>query len=61
MQVNLYSNTRTRPTMKDAMVRAEVGDERHGDDPTVYELSDRSGSRRRGAGDQTGHRALAKR
>ena len=27
--------------MKDAMMRAEVGDEQHGDDPTVHELCDR--------------------
>jgi threonine aldolase len=43
VRVNLYSDTQTRPTpaMKDAMVRAEVGDEQHGDDPTVHELCDR--------------------
>ena len=43
MRVNLYSDTQTRPSpaMKDAMVRAEVGDEQHGDDPTVHELCDR--------------------
>jgi hypothetical protein len=33
--INLYSDTQTRPTpaMKEAMMRAEVGDEQHGDDP----------------------------
>jgi threonine aldolase len=43
VRVNLYSDTQTRPSpaMKEAMVRAEVGDEQHGDDPTVNELCDR--------------------
>ena len=43
MRINLYSDTQTRPTaaMKDAMMRAEVGDEQHGDDPTVHALCDR--------------------
>ena len=43
VRVNLYSDTQTRPSaaMKDAMVRAEVGDEQHGDDPTVNDLCDR--------------------
>src|ERR1700761_2520954 len=43
VRVNLYSDTQTRPSpaMKDAMNRAEVGDEQHGDDPTVHELCDR--------------------
>ena len=43
VRVNLYSDTQTRPSaaMKDAMMRAEVGDEQHGDDPTVHELCDR--------------------
>jgi threonine aldolase len=43
VRVNLYSDTQTRPSlaMKDAMMRAEVGDEQHGDDPTVWELCDR--------------------
>jgi threonine aldolase len=43
VRVNLYSDTQTRPSaaMKDAMLRAEVGDEQHGDDPTVNELCDR--------------------
>jgi threonine aldolase len=27
--------------MKEAMMRAEVGDEQHGDDPTVHALCDR--------------------
>jgi threonine aldolase len=43
VRVNLYSDTQTRPSaaMKQAMVRADVGDEQHGDDPTVHELCDR--------------------
>jgi threonine aldolase len=43
VRVNLYSDTQTRPSaaMKDAMMHAEVGDEQHGDDPTVHELCDR--------------------
>jgi threonine aldolase len=43
VRINLYSDTQTRPTpaMKDAMMRAEVGDEQHGDDPTVNALCDR--------------------
>src|SRR5277367_6021347 len=43
VRVNLYSDTQTRPSsaMKDAMVRAEVGDEQHGDDPAIHELCDR--------------------
>jgi threonine aldolase len=43
VRINLYSDTQTRPTpaMKEAMMRAEVGDEQHGDDPTVHELCDR--------------------
>jgi threonine aldolase len=42
-RINLYSDTQTRPSaaMKEAMLRAEVGDEQHGDDPTVWELCDR--------------------
>jgi threonine aldolase len=41
--VNLYSDTQTRPSpaMKDAMMRADVGDEQHGDDPTIDALCDR--------------------
>jgi len=43
VRINLYSDTQTRPTpaMKDAMVAAPVGDEQHGDDPTVWALCDR--------------------
>src|SRR5512144_1550638 len=43
VRINLYSDTQTRPTpaMKEAMLRAEVGDEQHGDDPTVHALCDR--------------------
>lgn len=43
VRVNLYSDTQTKPSaaMKDAMIRAEVGDEQHGDDPTVDALCDR--------------------
>jgi threonine aldolase len=43
LRVNLYSDTQTRPSaaMRDAMMRAEVGDEQHGDDPTVAALCDR--------------------
>jgi threonine aldolase len=40
---NLYSDTQTKPTraMREAMLSAEVGDEQHGDDPTVLALCDR--------------------
>ncbi|MBN8938636.1 MAG: threonine aldolase family protein [Rhizobiales bacterium] len=43
IRINLYSDTQTRPTtaMKNAMMAAEVGDEQHGDDPTVDRLCDR--------------------
>ncbi|WP_158933067.1 low specificity L-threonine aldolase [Acidisphaera sp. S103] len=43
IRVNLFSDTQTRPSagMKDAMLRAEVGDEQNGDDPTVNALCDR--------------------
>ena len=43
IRINLYSDTQTRPTpaMREAMMRAEVGDEQHGDDPSVNELCDR--------------------
>jgi threonine aldolase len=43
VRVNLYSDTQTRPSaaMKDAMMSAPVGDEQHGDDPTVDALCDR--------------------
>jgi threonine aldolase len=41
--VNLYSDTQTRPSeeMRQAMARAEVGDEQRGMDPTVNELQAR--------------------
>ncbi len=40
--VNLYSDTQTRPgaAMREAMARAEVGDEQRGLDPTVNALQD---------------------
>jgi threonine aldolase len=43
VRINLYSDTQTRPTpaMKAAMMAAAVGDEQHGDDPTVHALCDR--------------------
>jgi threonine aldolase len=43
VRVNLLSDTQTRPTqgMREAMARAEVGDEQVGDDPTVNELNAR--------------------
>ncbi|HET6184048.1 MAG TPA: threonine aldolase family protein [Acetobacteraceae bacterium] len=43
IRVNLYSDTQTRPSaaMMAAMMAAEVGDEQHGDDPTVNALCDR--------------------
>lgn len=43
VRVNLYSDTQTRPSpaMKQAMMAAEVGDEQHGDDPSVHALCDR--------------------
>ena len=43
VRVNLYSDTQTRPSsaMKDAMMRAETGDEQHGDDPTIDALCDK--------------------
>ncbi len=43
VRVNLFSDTQTRPTaaMKDAMMRADVGDEQNGDDPTTQALCDR--------------------
>jgi len=43
VRVNLLSDTQTRPTaaMREAMARAEVGDEQSGDDPTVHELCGR--------------------
>jgi threonine aldolase len=41
--VNLFSDTQTRPTpaMREAMARAEVGDEQRHDDPTVLALEER--------------------
>jgi threonine aldolase len=43
VRINLLSDTQTRPTpgMRDAIARAEVGDEQIGDDPTVNELCER--------------------
>jgi threonine aldolase len=43
VRVNLFSDTQTRPSaaMKDAMMRAEVGDEQNGDDPTLNALCER--------------------
>ena len=43
VRINLFSDTQTRPSpaMKDAMMRAEVGDEQNGDDPTIEALCDR--------------------
>jgi threonine aldolase len=43
VRVNLLSDTQTRPTpaMREAMARAEVGDEQVGDDPTVNALNER--------------------
>ncbi len=43
IRVNLFSDTQTRPSaaMKAAMMDAPVGDEQHGDDPTVNALCDR--------------------
>jgi threonine aldolase len=43
IRVNLYSDTQTKPSaaMKAAMMAAEVGDEQHGDDPTIDALCDR--------------------
>ena len=40
MMIDLRSDTVTRPTlaMREAMVRADVGDDGYGDDPTVNEL-----------------------
>jgi threonine aldolase len=43
MSVNLFSDTQTRPTpgMREAMARADVGDEQRGHDPTVAALCER--------------------
>lgn len=44
IRINLMSDTQTRPTaaMREAMARAEVGDEQFGLDPTVTELCART-------------------
>jgi threonine aldolase len=44
VRINLSSDTQTKPTpgMKEAMMRARVGDEQAGSDPTVWELCDRT-------------------
>jgi threonine aldolase len=43
VRINLLSDTQTRPTpaMRDAIARAEVGDEQIGDDPSVNVLCER--------------------
>lgn len=43
VRINLMSDTQTRPTpgMREAMTRAEVGDEQIGDDPTTIALCER--------------------
>ncbi|MFT8242699.1 threonine aldolase family protein [Roseomonas sp. BN140053] len=43
VRINLYSDTQTRPTpgMREAMLRAEVGDDQSGDDPSINTLCDR--------------------
>src|SRR5260221_1222062 len=43
VRINLLSDTQTRPTqaMREAMARADVGDEQSGDDPTVNLLCER--------------------
>lgn len=42
-RINLYSDTQTRPTpaMREAMSRAQVGDEQRGEDPTTNALCER--------------------
>ncbi len=42
-RINLYSDTQTRPTpgMREAMARAEVGDDVYNEDPTVRELEEK--------------------
>jgi threonine aldolase len=44
VRINLLSDTQTRPTagMREAMARAEVGDEQIGDDPSVNLLCERA-------------------
>src|SRR5580698_63983 len=46
VRINLLSDTQTRPTsgMREAMARAEVGDEQIGDDPSVNILCERVAS-----------------
>lgn len=43
-RINLYSDTQTQPTpeMRQAMARAEVGDEQRNEDPTVIALCERA-------------------
>jgi threonine aldolase len=43
VRINLLSDTQTRPTpgMREAIARAEVGDEQIGDDPSVNQLCER--------------------
>jgi threonine aldolase len=43
VRINLLSDTQTRPTsaMREAMARADVGDEQIGDDPSVNQLCER--------------------
>src|SRR6476659_4169388 len=43
VRINLLSDTQTRPTagMREAIARAEVGDEQIGDDPSVNVLCER--------------------
>src|ERR1700710_1478613 len=45
VRINLLSDTQTRPTpaMREAMARADVGDEQIGDDPTTNLLCERVG------------------
>src|SRR3982075_4425912 len=46
VRITLWSDTQPRPTpaMREAIARAEVGDEQVGDDPTVNLLSERTAS-----------------
>lgn len=46
IRINLFSDAQSKPTpaMREAMMRAEVGDEQLGLDPTVNELCERSAS-----------------
>ena len=43
IEIDLYSDTQTRPSkpMREAMAKAEVGDEQQGSDPTVNALNER--------------------